>query len=150
MEDGPNLVFHPPSRQIKAPICGTIFCHYVFTARSQGVVFSVPLTEGPRFSFLRKLHAENEINWLEALPRALRNKHDRIGEEGLSPYQILLGRERPLTGLPYSLERESQEAQDYFDHIEAVDQLVAEHLNTRHQKTQKRHDAKVRARPEFR
>ena len=100
-------------------------------------------------SLLRKLHAENEINWVEALPRALRHIHDRVGEGGLSPYQILLGRERPLTGLPYSPERESQEAQDYFDHIEAVDQLVAVHLNKRHQKTQERHDAKIRARPEF-
>ncbi len=61
----------------------------------------------------------------------------------------MLGRERPLTGLPYSPERESQEAQDYLDHIEAVDQLVAEHLKKRHQKTQERHDAKIKARPEF-
>ena len=84
-------------------------------------------------SLLRKLHAENEINWVEALPRALRHIHDRIVEGGLSLYQILLGRERPLTGLPYSPEWESQEAQDYFDHIESVDQLVAAHFNKRHQ-----------------
>ena len=37
-------------------------------------------------SLLRKLHAENEINWVEALPRALRHIHDRVGEGGLSPH----------------------------------------------------------------
>ncbi len=37
---------------------------------------------------LRKLHAEEEINWVEALPRALLYLHDRVGEGGLSPYKI--------------------------------------------------------------
>ncbi len=44
---------------------------------------------------LRKLHAEEDINWLEALPRALRHIHDRVGEGGLSPYKILMGRDLP-------------------------------------------------------
>ncbi len=34
---------------------------------------------------LRKLHAEEEINWVEALPRALLYLIDRVGEGGLSP-----------------------------------------------------------------
>jgi hypothetical protein len=49
---------------------------------------------------LRKLHAEEEINWVEALPRALLYMHNRVEEGGISPYKILMGRERPLTGTP--------------------------------------------------
>ena len=56
---------------------------------------------GQIISFLRKLHASEGINWVEALPRALRLHHDLVGEAGLSPYQILFGRERNLAGLPY-------------------------------------------------
>ncbi len=34
---------------------------------------------------LQNLHAEEDINLVEALPRALRHIHDRVGEGGLSP-----------------------------------------------------------------
>jgi hypothetical protein len=98
---------------------------------------------------LRKLHAEDEINWVEALPRALRFIHDRVGEGGLSPYKILMGRERPLAGLPYTPDRECQEAQDYFDQIEELDRLVADNLDSEHNMAQSRHNARIRSRPEF-
>ncbi len=62
---------------------------------------------------LHQFHAEEEINWVEALHRALLYLHDRVGEGGLSPYKIVMGRERPLAGIPYTPERECQEAQDY-------------------------------------
>ena len=45
---------------------------------------------------LRKLQEEEQINWVDALPRTLRMIHDRKGITGLSPYEILFGRERPL------------------------------------------------------
>ena len=94
---------------------------------------------------LRKLHAEDEINWVEALPRALRYIHDRVGEGGLSPYKILMGRERPLAGLPYTPDRECQEAQDYFDQIKDLDKLVADNLDSEHNMAQSRHNARVRS-----
>jgi hypothetical protein len=99
---------------------------------------------------LRKLHAEEEINWVEALPRALLYLHDRVGEGGLSPYKILMGRERPLAGIPYTPERECIEAQDYFDQISEIDQLVADNLDGEHIMAQHRHNSRIRGRPEFR
>jgi hypothetical protein len=75
---------------------------------------------------LRKLLAEEEINWVEAQPRALLYLHDRVGEGGLSPYKILMGRERPLAGIPYNPTREYIEAQDFFDKNSEIDQSVAE------------------------
>ena len=52
-------------------------------------------------TILRKLNAEGGVNWVEALPRAIRMQHDLVGEGGLSPYQIVFGRERNLAGIPY-------------------------------------------------
>lgn len=51
---------------------------------------------------LRKLHFEENVNWVEALPHALRLIHDRVGEGGMSPHQIVFGRDRNLAGLPYT------------------------------------------------
>ncbi len=99
---------------------------------------------------LRKLHAEEEINWLEALPQALLYLHDRVGEGGLSPYKILMGRERPLAGIPYTPERECIEAQNYFDQISEIDQLVADNLDGKHLMAQHRHNSRIKGRPDFR
>ena len=45
---------------------------------------------------LRKIKAEKTTNWVEAMPAALRQIHDAPGESGLSPYQIMFGRQRNL------------------------------------------------------
>ncbi len=87
--------------------------------------------------------------WVEALTRALRHIHDRVGEGGLSPYKIIIGRDRPLAGIPYTPERYCPEAQDYFDHVEKIDKLVAANLNQGHQQTQDRHNSQIKSRPEF-
>ena len=52
---------------------------------------------------LRKLHVEEKINWVEALPQVLDRIHDVKGESGYSPYEILFRRQRPIGGIPYSL-----------------------------------------------
>ncbi len=95
---------------------------------------------------LQKLHAEEEINWVEALPRALLYLHDRVGEGGLSPYQILMGRKRPLAGIPYTPERECIEAQDFFDQITNIDQLVANNLDGEHIMALHRHNSRIKGR----
>jgi hypothetical protein len=61
-----------------------------------------------------------------------------------------MGRERPLAGIPYTPERECQEAQDYFDQISIIDQLVADNLDGEHIAAQYRHNSRVKGRPEFR
>ena len=81
---------------------------------------------------LRKLNAEEKINWVEALPRVLRMYHDTPGESGFSPYQVVFGRERPLASLPYDPVRECEGAQQFFDRMKALDEKVAHVLNQTH------------------
>ncbi len=50
-----------------------------------------------------------------------------------------MGRDRPLAVIPYTPERNCPDAQDYFDHIEKIDKLVAENLNQAHQQTNQCH-----------
>ena len=74
---------------------------------------------------LRKLHTDHEINWVEGLPRALRLRHDLPNPEtGLSPYQLLFGRERPLGSLPYSIPRANPDAEEFLDGIKKIDEFV--------------------------
>ena len=100
-------------------------------------------------TLLRKLNAEEGINWVEALPRALSYLHDMPGESGYSPYQVMFGRERTISTLQYTPDRFSLEAQEYFDHVEEVDRLVAAHLDAIHQKAQDRHNNKVKDRGSY-
>ena len=66
------------------------------------------------YNLLRKMHTEERLNWVEALPRALRYHHNTIGECGFSPYQILFGRDRPEAGLPYEPPRKMPECGNIF------------------------------------
>ena len=60
------------------------------------------------------MHAQEQgINWVEALPRALRYIQDCKGESGLSPYEIIFGRLRPLEGVDYEPRKEAQDATDF-------------------------------------
>ena len=73
------------------------------------------------------------LNWVEALPRALRFIHDRRGEAGLSPYEIMFGRLRPLEGVGYEPAREAQDALDFLDRMRNIDVKVARQLNHLHE-----------------
>ena len=87
---------------------------------------------------LRKMHAENGINWVQALPRALRIQHDAIDPVmGLSPHQVMFGRTRALAALPYWYEDPVPEATNYFDCMSRIDKTVAERLNAAHQRIAK-------------
>jgi hypothetical protein len=87
---------------------------------------------------LRKLYAEEKINWVEALPHVLDRIHDTKGESGLSPYEILFGRERPLAGVPYTPPRECEDAQEFFRRMKDIDERVARVLNKKHEEEAKR------------
>ena len=63
---------------------------------------------------LRKIAAEENTNWVEALPCILDRYHDITGESGISPYEILFGRERSLGNLPYEPDRDCPDSQDFF------------------------------------
>jgi hypothetical protein len=81
---------------------------------------------------LRKLIADTRHNWLELLPRAINIIHDTPGESGLSPYQILFGRERYTANIPYIPPRECLDAQEFFQVMEEQDALVARKMNEMH------------------
>ena len=82
---------------------------------------------------LRKILLDHEINWVEALPRALRILHDTPDPvSGLSPYEIVFGRERALAGLPWTPPRPVPEAHDFFEHMSEIDEKVAKALNEAH------------------
>ena len=62
---------------------------------------------------------------MEGLPRALRLRHDLPNPEiGLSPYQLLFGRELPLGGLPYSIPRANPDAEEFLDGVQKIDEFV--------------------------
>jgi hypothetical protein len=82
---------------------------------------------------LRKLNAQCTINWVEALPLVLNRLHDTPGETGLSPYQILFGRERSNGNLPYDTPKDCEDAQTFFHRMEIVDEEVARILNEKHE-----------------
>ena len=63
--------------------------------------------------FLRMIWLEEEINWVEALPRVLKAYHDLPGESGRSPFQILFGRERNFAGTPGPPDKECESAERF-------------------------------------
>jgi len=83
---------------------------------------------------LRKLNAEREVNWVEALPHALRLIHDIAGPTGWSPYQVVFGRERHLGGLPRKSYVEAEDASSFFERKEELENVVAKIINEEHEK----------------
>ena len=99
---------------------------------------------------LRKLLINKDINWVQALPHALRIHHDTADPiTGLSPYEIVFGRERSLAGLPWRPPRECLEAQDFFDHMREIDISVAQAINDAHQALAEKLNAKRKNRPPY-
>jgi len=84
-------------------------------------------------SILRKLHAESNINWVEALPRALLKYHDTVGMHGMTPHQIVFGRDRNMPGIPYTSLRECEDANAFLDRMKEIDELVSEKMNKIHE-----------------
>ena len=87
---------------------------------------------GQLITRLRKLNAEKNINWVEALPLALSQHHDSPGPLGISPYNIVFGRDRNLAGIPYSPVRECEEAKDFMDSRNDISQTLSDKLNEIH------------------
>ena len=83
---------------------------------------------------LRKLQAHEKIQWTESLQRAVNQHNDQPGPTGLSPYEILYGRQRPLAGVPYPLDKPAEDAEAFFQRQAEVDAKVANVLNDIHRK----------------
>ena len=83
-------------------------------------------------TILRKLNAEQKINWVEALPQALRLHHDNPGPTGWSPYEIVFGRERSLPDIPQPIETDHEDAEAFFDRMGKMDKDIAAAMNALH------------------
>lgn len=83
---------------------------------------------------LRKLQADEGIPWTEALQRAVNQHNDQPGPTGLSPFEILFGRQRPLAGVPIQLDKPAEDAIAFFKRQADVDSKVAAMLNEIHRK----------------
>jgi hypothetical protein len=83
-------------------------------------------------SSLRKMHVQEGVNWVEALPRVLRLHHDMVNEYGVSPYKLVFGRERNMAGIPWQPVHECRDAEEFLDQMRALDTKLAEALNAAH------------------
>jgi hypothetical protein len=81
---------------------------------------------------LRTLFVKDKINWVEVLPTVLDRIHDLPGESGISPYEILFGRTRPMGNLPYRLDRECEDVESFFSRMQQLDVKISQVLNDRH------------------
>jgi hypothetical protein len=52
--------------------------------------------------------------------------HDIPGQIGLSPYEIVYGRRRPLKGVPYTPTKIADDAVRFFDHMKQTQEKIAE------------------------
>lgn len=86
--------------------------------------------------WLAKMNVDTPINWVEALPRVLQQYHDVIGESGYSPYFTIFGRHRHLAGIPYEPPQNCEDALEFFQRMEEIDNRVAEVLNFKHERMQ--------------
>ena len=100
---------------------------YHHQANGRAEVAGQQLTE-----ILRKIHVEGKISWLDALPQVIDRIHDVKGRGGISPYQVIFGRERPLGNVPYNPERECEDAIQFFEGRKRVDREIAKLLNDIH------------------
>lgn len=85
------------------------------------------------YNILRKLHTEMHVNWVEALPRVLRIHNDTPNDTGMTPYQILFGRDRNEAGIPYAAPNEAEDAKSFFKRMQKIDEKVAKVFSERHQ-----------------
>jgi hypothetical protein len=83
---------------------------------------------------LKKLSAETDINWVEALPRAIMCIHDTPGPAKLSPFQIMFGRDRHLGGVAYRHTKMCEDAEWFLRRMKYIDQKVSGDLNELHEK----------------
>ena len=90
---------------------------------------------------------EEKANWVELLPKALRLIHDVPGETGLSPYEVVFGRHRPLAGIPYQPLREAPDAANFLEERARIHAKMAKLWNYMHQKRAETTNARRREPP---
>ena len=83
---------------------------------------------------LRRIHQEDRISWVQALPRAVQQYHDVPGPSGLTPYEIVFGgRTRSMGGVPRQPQRECPDAKEWLEQGKLIDKQVAEKMQKVHE-----------------
>ena len=83
---------------------------------------------------LRKIQAEKNIPWPEALPQALCSVRSAPGPTGLSPTQVVFGRDILQQGLPLPTTQEAEDAKAFHERMMQTDAFVQSELNKIHSK----------------
>ena len=90
------------------------------------------------FGKLRKIHITNpRRNWFEEMWPALKAHHDTPTPGGLSPHQILFGRDPLGRGLPLSGDGMAMDAKEFFARQEATARDIRQQLKKEHAERQK-------------
>ena len=90
------------------------------------------------FEKLRKIHITNpRRNWFEEMWPALKAHHDTPTPGGLSPHQILFGRDPLGRGLPLSGDGVAMDAKEFFARQEATARDICQQLEKEHAEPQK-------------
>ena len=90
------------------------------------------------FEKLRKIHITNpRRNWFEEMWPALKAHHDTFTPGGLSPHQILFGRDPLGRGLPLSGDGMAMDAKEFFAQQEATARDIRQQLEKEHAERQK-------------
>ena len=90
------------------------------------------------FEKLRKIHlANSRRNWFEEMWPALKAHHDTPTPGGLSPHQILFGRDPLGWGLPLSGDGMAMDAKEFFARQEATARDIRQQLEKEHAVRQK-------------
>ena len=90
------------------------------------------------FEKLRKIHITNSRrNWFEEMWPALKAHHDTPTPGGLSPHQILFGRDPLGRGLPLSGDGMAMDAKEFYGQQEATAQDIRQQLEKEHAERQK-------------
>jgi len=99
-------------------------------------------------SWLSRVTASTNMNWVDALPYVQALYHDTPGISGYSPYKLVFGRDRHLAGVPYS-GGTGKEAEEWFLEVRAREQEVREKTLALRQKRVERWNKRHRAPPVF-
>ena len=90
------------------------------------------------FEKLRKIHITNpRQNWFEEMWPALKAHHDTPTPGGLSPHQILFGRDPLGRGLPLSGDGMAMDAKEFFARQEQTARDIRQQLEKEHAERQK-------------
>jgi transposase InsO family protein len=93
--------------------------------RAEGAIASV-------LDALRKIQNDKHIPWPEALPQALQMVRTAAGPTGLSPSQVVVGRDVLQQGLPLPQEQDAEDATAFHERMRQVDAEVQTLLSRIH------------------